>query len=288
MRIEPAARHSLAVLLAISLAAAMALSFGAKAAEGPPEAAQAKTVPLLPAIDPDEDTLLSLLPPGAELRSTGDADEDATLAAVRDIKARGILAVRDDQAALQKVLADMPKPFTRLSTVAGVVNYRGDSRDDCVAFARNTRTRTFVCRGNPYPSAALYLGSFFNEINQSDQALAALDIGLLAAPGSPGLISERGAALMNLHRWPEALANYDRGLKLENLAPEDRARLYRGRGNCLTETNQLDAAEAAYRASLQLAPDNALAKNELIYIAGLRAGAAPTASSLTSVQPAGK
>ena len=52
--------------------------------------------------------------------------------------------------------------------------------------------------------------------------------------------------------------------------------MLRNRGYALTELRRLDEAQAAYEASLTLDPANALAENELRYIASLKAGAAPT------------
>jgi tetratricopeptide (TPR) repeat protein len=98
-------------------------------------------------------------------------------------------------------------------------------------------------------------------------------------------IIERGAALMALRRWPEVLANEDKGLKAPELGGPEKARLLRGRGYALTELNRLEEAQAAYQESLKLDPDSELAKHELTYIAGLMAGKPKTEpGALTSVQ----
>ncbi|MDR3513143.1 MAG: tetratricopeptide repeat protein [Caulobacteraceae bacterium] len=249
-----------------------------------------RTVPNLPAVAPELEILA-----GAEalsgghvaLTSTGDADEDAVLAAMADARAGGVLAIREHEAALRGVLANMPRPFTRVRVVNDVTEYHADSMEDCLAFANGDGKAhpRFVCKGNPYAAAGFYLGSYLNEIGQAEKALAVLDAGRLAAPDAPALISERGAALIVLRRWDEVLANADRGLAVENLAAVDRARLYRSRGYALTELHRLDEAERAYRDSLTLDPDNPRANNELAYIAGLRAGQAPDAGGLISAQP---
>jgi hypothetical protein len=49
------------------------------------------------------------------------------------------------------------------------------------------------------------------------------------------LIAERGAALEALHRWPDALANYDDGLRIDDLDNRTKALMDRGRGFALTE-----------------------------------------------------
>lgn len=161
------------------------------------------------------------------------------------------------------------------------------------ATENSLKSQHVIAVNNPYPPLALYLGSYYNETQHPEDALRVLDKGLAlsAVAGMdlgdhrPVLLSERGAALIALKRWPDALADYDEGLKIEDLKPTDAARLQRGRGFALTELGRLDEAEAAYKESLKLVPDNDVAAHELAYIARLRAGAAPTASALKLVQP---
>lgn len=60
------------------------------------------------------------------------------------------------------------------------------------------------------------------------------------------LIAEKGAALVALKRWQDALADYDKGLKTDDLDNSTKALMERGRGMALTELKRLDDAEAAY------------------------------------------
>jgi len=270
------------------LAAAMALgaALGAAATtHGQPTSPplMAEFAPSLPEISPEAGALASA---GARELGAGDPDEDATLAAQNDAQQLGILAIKDHEAALRKVLADMPNPFVRRDAAAGVVTYRGDSTADCIKFAA-TLPRTpqgqksrFICKGNPFAAAGFYLASYYNEIGQPDQALAVLDLGLIAGPKSPILIAERNAALVSLHRWDDALSGAMRGLAIANLSPKDHALMLRNRGYALTELRRLDEAQQAYEQSLKLDPDNALARNELKYIASLKAGATPSQGAI--------
>jgi tetratricopeptide (TPR) repeat protein len=148
---------------------------------------------------------------------------------------------------------------------------------------------------NPYPSASFYLGSYYNEIGKHADALRVLDIGLALpgpVPGMPAaadhlpfLINERGAALIATKQWPEALANFDKGLAIAPLADRPRALLLRGRGFALTELGRLDEAEKSYRDSLASEPNNARALGELNYIARIRAGGALSATGIVPSQP---
>jgi tetratricopeptide (TPR) repeat protein len=287
------ARPCLAGALSVMLVCSAGLgATSARAADAPADGPPHGFAPPLPAIAPELDVLSNMTLPGGgrvSLTSTGDPDEDAVLAATRDMQTSGVLAARNHEAALLKVLANMPRPFERVRLANGVTEYRGDSMADCLAYGTahgKSGSASLVCRGNPFPTAAFFLGSYYDEVGQPEKALSALDAGLVAAPQSTALIGERGAALIALHRLDDALADYDRGIAIENQAPTFRAKLFRGRGYVLTELKRLDEAEQAYVDSLKLDPNNPRANNELAYIATLRAGAAPSKGGLISVQPA--
>lgn len=144
------------------------------------------------------------------------------------------------------------------------------------------QTGQVIAVRDPYPGVALILGSYYNEVSRSEDAVRVLTLGLTANPNDPGLVSEKGAALVALHRWPDALADYQAGLAIPNLAPLDKARLLRGKGLVLIELGRLDDAAAAYEQSLLLDPGNAIATHELGYIAHLRAGGATAPTELTA------
>jgi tetratricopeptide (TPR) repeat protein len=257
---------------ALALGAALGLTTAVLGATPAPQPQFARR---LPEVSPEAAAIANA---GGREVSTGDGDEDATLAAQADAEDHGILAIKQHEAALRLVLADMPDPFVRRSEAAGAVTYRGDSMADCLAFAATLpplqgRKPAFLCKGNPYPAAAFYLGAYYNEVGLPDQAIQALDLGLVAGPNAPLLIAERDAALIALHRWDDVLAGAARGLAIANLSPQDQALMLRNRGFALTELRRLNEAKQAYEQSLTLAPDNALARNELAYIAKLKAGA---------------
>lgn len=146
---------------------------------------------------------------------------------------------------------------------------------------------------NPYPQIGLLLGSYYNEVGRPEDAIRVLDLAIdsdtivdIAGEMSPVLKGERANSLMTLKRWPEALAAYADALAIAQMAPALRAHLLRGRGYADTELGHLDDAEKDYKASLDLAPGNALALHELDYIRQLRAGAAPVApGGLKPLQP---
>jgi tetratricopeptide (TPR) repeat protein len=229
----------------------------------------------------------SLSAPGASLVKV----QSVVNATEADIKAKGILGIEPHVAELEQALAGAPKSAVVTGPESGTTIVLTDGpTDTLIALAAVAGDKSPSAKGrkveavqDPYVLASLYLGIFYNEVGRPDEALRVLDAGLALAdahatfPGlaagehRPGLVSERGTALFQLKRWSDALADYDDGLKLNGLPDKDRARLLRGRGFALTELKRLDEAEAAYRESLKLEPSNALAENELKYIAQLRA-----------------
>ena len=135
---------------------------------------------------------------------------------------------------------------------------------------------TVVVSHNTYPYAAVMLGSYLNETRAYADAITWLDRGLALQPHDQYLITEKVAALSQLHRPQEAV-----DLLKELLADEsqalmiDEARVQRILGETLIDLNRLDEAEAALRESIRIQPQNPVAQHELEYIASLRAGARP-------------
>jgi tetratricopeptide (TPR) repeat protein len=195
-----------------------------------------------------------------------------------DYRQGGFGAIAPHLAELEAALAQAGNPVRKVIVDDGATYVLAESPAEASAAAATAPAVTAV--SDPYPELCLMLGSYYNEVGRFEDADRVLGVGLTAAPSNSILASEKGAALVGQHRWPEALAQYQSGLAIAGLEPSDRARLLRGTGEALTELDRLDEAEAAYKASLELAPGNPLALNELAYIARLRAGRAPTSPQL--------
>lgn len=223
---------------------------------------------------------------------------DSTMNAARQ---RGIQGVGEHLADLEAALADAGAAAKAAASSAGPTRYvlvdgqaqtltsllgaAAEQKDHPAGAAR----QSVAAVESPYPVAALLLGSYYNEVGKPLEALRVLEAGLALPTETdlfggghylPLLTAERGAALVSLKRWPEALADYEGGLKTAGLSASAAARLQRGRGFALTELGRLDEAEAAYHRSLELAPNNPTALHELAYIASLRAGGRPTSPGI--------
>lgn len=202
---------------------------------------------------------------------------DAILAAMQT---GGYDVVATHRAELEAVLAHAPVPFSQVEERDGVANVRATSLENCLmsmmeyqAALKKQAKGSIRCVGNPYPLAALALGSWLNDGRHFSEALAMLDRGLAYGPQLPGLLSEKGVALGALHRPGEALAAYKAGAESPLLNDRQRGIILRGEGYALVDLNRLDEAEAAYKESLKVDPDHGHAVKELQYIESVRRGA---------------
>jgi tetratricopeptide (TPR) repeat protein len=221
-----------------------------------------------------------------------------------DVIAGGILTVQKRAAALEKALAE-GRTYYLSPDDSGHIYFVADGSAETRLLSALTMTKdspffgkSVIVYDNPYPEAALFLASYYDEVGRTADGLRVLDRGLeldalrdanLAGVNlgqtRSSLLAERGAVLDTVHRSSEALADFDAALAIPNLPDAMHAKLLRGRGYALTDLGRLDDAEKAYRASLSLQPDNPIAISELGYIAHLKSGGATGAPALTSVQP---
>lgn len=215
--------------------------------------------------------------------------------ATPDLSKGGIRAMNVHAADFERALADADKSFA--VPPSGDIVVLSDGAADTLSalmLARKAHPdRNAVAVPDPYPYIALYLGSYYNEVGKFEDALRVFDRERALEPNSLNrildkLASERAVSLAQLHRLPEALAAYDEGLKIADLDDKSRARMLRGRGFVLTDMERLDEAEAAYTESLKFDPSSAVAKNELEYIAKLRAGGNKAPSEVVLPNPASK
>ena len=220
-----------------------------------------------------------------------------------DVTRKGLRGVGSHVDDLENALAQAPGAFAAAATGdADAVYVLTDNPSDtlialmgaAVADQKNpgAEKRRTVAVHNPYPTIALYLGTYYNEIDKPVDALRVFDAEKALPESFRGLFveaapiaGERAIALVKLGRLPEALAVYDEGIKLSATDARLRARMQRGRGYVLTELGRLDEAEAAYQESLKIEPDSQLAKRELEYITRLRFGGTPAPSQIITVKP---
>ncbi|MBT9447678.1 MAG: hypothetical protein IV086_18445 [Hyphomonadaceae bacterium] len=138
--------------------------------------------------------------------------------------------------------------------------------------ASGAPSESIVMQPNTYGTIALLLGSAAVEDHQYSEALALLDRGLALQSHHEMLLTEKVSAFQGLGRNAEALAVLDFILNDGELGlTADRSRIFRLKGVVLIDLQRLDEAEAALNDSIKLNPENPGARNELTYIAQLRA-----------------
>lgn len=134
---------------------------------------------------------------------------------------------------------------------------------------------------NAYPRAHYYLGYICVKRKQYDRAIEFLDKGQKLEPTNPTFIIEKAQALVHSGRKGESLALYG---DVSEVGPYVSARhlaiARRGQGFVLIEIEDLDGAEAAFKASLEIEPGNDVALNELQYIGHLRQGGSATVAEV--------
>ena len=218
-----------------------------------------------------------------------------------DIHSGGLLAVGTHVPDLERALSNAKQTMDSATTLDGAkVVFTDGTAESLIALAavgsdKSDSSGRTEAEENPYLGIGLCLGSYYNEVGKFEDALRVLRLaltldavqtgGLGLGDHVPYLVSEKGAALASLKRWPEAIATYDVGLAIKEMEPAKRALLYRGRGFALTESGGLDDAEASYWESLKLEPGNTHAINELTYIGKLRAGKPATPGGLVLAHP---
>jgi tetratricopeptide (TPR) repeat protein len=217
---------------------------------------------------------------------------------MQDFNSKGFAGLSGHVAEMEAALADANASFQVGPEPDGTVIVLTDGpMESLLALAAAAAEKNPAMKGrktvaidNPYPMLALVLGSYYNETSRVEDAERVLAKGmtLFAVPSlglgdhAPALAGEHALALARLGRMDDALAAYDKALKLPAAKDTDKARFQRGRGYVLTELNRLDEAEAAYRESLKLEPGNQIAQRELNYIAGLRQGSEKTSTEIVA------
>jgi tetratricopeptide (TPR) repeat protein len=124
----------------------------------------------------------------------------------------------------------------------------------------------------PSYSYAYHLLAYIEvERNNPDKALQYLDQALLLEPDRPDILCEKAYTLVKMKKFQEAYDLYEKAKDIRSWASDkQRAKALRGMGSVLIDLGRLDEAEARFKESLKLEPENKIAQNELDYIIKVR------------------
>jgi tetratricopeptide (TPR) repeat protein len=129
-----------------------------------------------------------------------------------------------------------------------------------------------IWEANVYPRALYHLGFLCVKIGKFEEALQWLEAGA-KLDSHPLFWLESGKALAALRQFDAALSKYEHIIGRGDEFPAHLCAVaLRGRGFVLIEKGDLEAAEAAFRQSVEIEPESPVAQNELAYIAQLRKG----------------
>ncbi len=213
------------------------------------------------------------------------SDQAAVVSAISAMNTGGYPALRSHLSDLRAVLDHAPSAYPVTERRGSIIVIRAGSSAEYAVLASRAASQSSSGGGGPvnivngmnvYPMAATILAGSAVEDRQPDQAIAFADRMLSLQPENVDLLVQKAEAQELKKDFPTSLATYQAGLNVELVSNDQKGVLLRGKGSALVEMGRLDEGEQAYRDSLKAAPNNALANNELSYIAHLRAGGSPT------------
>jgi tetratricopeptide (TPR) repeat protein len=122
-----------------------------------------------------------------------------------------------------------------------------------------------------YANVYYYLAYIEVERKNYDSALTYLELAKAIEPSHPSIYTEKGYILAGQRKLSEAYESYKKAeVSSPCMSSHVRAVILRGKGYVLIDLGRLDEAEGMFKSSLEIEPDNKIAKNELGYIEDLR------------------
>ena len=174
---------------------------------------------------------------------------------------------------LSSVVQNAPKVYRHTTEVNDALYMRFWDQSEFINFVqKDPPSRQTYWVISAYPRAYYYLGFISVAEGRFQEAIRFLDSGAFMEPTNPKFKTEKAHALSKSGRFSEALTELD-GVAGPgpHVSEEMFAMVLRSRGASLIELGDLDAAEMALAKSLEYAPGNKVALNEIQYIRQLAA-----------------
>lgn len=171
---------------------------------------------------------------------------------------------------INKALATMPKDWSPLKEEDHAVIGAFWSREEFLAFCHakmDALNKSIYWRGCSYSKLCWHLSMSFLESGRSNNAIVAVERGLLLEPDHPILWAQKALILNRTGEHEEALKAYQTAESIRPWAPTSyRARALRGQGAALIDLEKFEEAQKCFESALELEPENQLAREELEYI----------------------
>jgi len=191
---------------------------------------------------------------------------------------------------LLSVVQNTPKGYRHTTAANDALSMRFWDQREFINFVQKAPpSRQTYWIISAYPRAYYYLGFISVAEGRYQDAIGYLDSGAALEPTNPKFKTEKAHALSKSGRFSEALAALDGIAGPGPHVSEDMfAMVLRSRGASLIELGDLDAAEKAFNGSLEYAPDNKVALNELRYIRQLAASGQKASGAIFSLVTQGE
>jgi tetratricopeptide (TPR) repeat protein len=193
---------------------------------------------------------------------------------------------------LLSVVKNTPRNYRHTTEVNDALYMRFWDQSEFVNFVQKDppSKQTYWVK-SAYPRAYYYLGFISAAEGRFQDAIRYLDSGASLEPTNPNFKTEKAHALAKSGLFSEALAALN---GVEGPGPQVSEEIFatvlRSRGAALIELGDLNAAKKAFAKSLEYAPGNKLALNEIQYIQQLVASgkrsSAPFISQVTQYEGA--
>ena len=187
---------------------------------------------------------------------------------------------------LMGVVQNAPKLYRHTTEVSNSLYMRFWDQSEFVNFVQKAppSKQTYWIM-SAYPRAYFYLGFLSVAEGKFHEAISYLDLGAELEPTNPKFKTEKSHALSKCGRFADAFAALEEITGPSPYVSEEMfAMVLRSRGASLIELGDLDTAEMNLTKSLQYAPDNKIALNELQYIRQLAAsGKRPSGAVVSQV-----
>jgi tetratricopeptide (TPR) repeat protein len=185
---------------------------------------------------------------------------------------------------LLSVVRNAPKDYRHTTVVGDALYMRFWDQGEFVNFVQKAPpSRQTYWVMSAYPRAYFYLGFISVAEGRFEKAIEYLELGALLEPTNPKFKTEMAHALIKSGRFSEALESVE-GISGPgpHVSEEMFATVLRSKGACLIELGDLDQASKTFAQSLEYAPNNKVALNEIQYIRQLAASGKSSSSSITS------